>query len=138
MSTPDPQRKSALPLSTPPDPVIVKRHLREIRHAEHAVVQAKHWLASYLSTHAPATSCQATRVRGDLVGTTYESRCAEPVDGVLIYSCGDHSYLCASHGSDALRAVQGRSDIFCSGPTKGIRAHDGIAYGVTLEWQGLS
>lgn len=120
---------SASPQSAPHDPpagTIVKRHLAEIRAAEHRVVQARHWLASYLSTHA-APTCQAKD--GVL------NMCTSPVDGMVLVSCGHWEYFCSEHGSAAMRSYGSSASVTCVQTDPDF--HAAPARGVTLEWSSL-
>lgn len=107
------------------DSTLLKMRVKRVRQATEALEKVKHTLASYVSGHAP-THCEHAF---DL------KNCGRAVDGFLLLSCGHYGFLCAEHGSQTLRAVQGGSiDCTKSEPLLHIRT----ARGVTLEWMGLA
>lgn len=107
------------------DPRLLKIRVNRIARAKTAHEIAKHRLATYVSEHAPE-QCGHDLSRG---------ACAAAVDGFLLFSCGHHAFLCALHGSKALRTLS-CADVECR--TDEPALHDGPAAGVTVEWIGLT
>lgn len=113
------------------DPTLLKMRVKRVRQATEALEKVKHTLATYVSGHAP-THCEHVLATYDPRG---ERPCPSAVDGFILLSCGHHAFLCAEHGSQTLRAVQGGAiDCTKSEPLLHIRT----ARDVTLEWMGLA